>query len=134
MVINGIQCDVMTPAKRAALDRALPARLARDANNEFGRRRALDRRGQGARDDAGELDTHLQRSMSATAYERACELGLLGYLGIGGIEDDTPSSLRPDSFTEKQRRVGFTSDRAPSRAGESELARMFNDVRAPERI
>ncbi len=119
MVINGIQCDVMTPAKRVALDRALPARGrwrgARDADPVSPR---------------AALQDHLRRSMGADNYKRACDL--LNEL-LGGGEDDMPASGRKsDEFTRRQENVGFTGagDRSP--AG-STLAEMFN-FPAPQRL
>ncbi len=83
------------------------------------------------------LEGHLRRSMGADNYAQACDLlntYVNGLLGLGAGEDDTPSSLRPDAFTEKQRRVGFTGDRSPSRGGESEFTRLFGDCPAPLRL
>jgi hypothetical protein len=98
------------------------------------------RRGRARDADVDELHAHLQRSMTQAAYERACELGLLGYLDPeGGVDEGTGGPERPrnrvDGFTEKQANVGFTGagDRSLGRRGRS-LAQMFADIPVPQQL
>jgi hypothetical protein len=70
MVLNGIQCDILTDDLRRKLANARPARLARDAN-------PIETR--------AVLKDHLRRSMGADNYARACAL-LDELVGAGGEE------------------------------------------------
>jgi hypothetical protein len=73
MVLNGIQCDLLTDDLRRELANARPARparLARDAN-------PIETR--------AVLKDHLRRSMGADNYARACAL-LDELVGAGGEE------------------------------------------------
>ncbi len=83
----------------------------------------------------------MRRSMGEANFARACDLlnsfvDELLNLGGGSEDEGTGSPERPrdrvEGFTEKQRRVGFTGDRAPSRGGG--LAEMFGDCPAPLRL